>query len=226
MTESIFTHDAVFTEQPLNNPRHYLKSILEDLNSAENGEKIALSFFDSPLNELIKNKTKETGKTKSWLALCIKIINTLNTCGFNERPDYDTLTVLVFCYKLGDYSLSAYGANVYANSSRVLTIFFRDPAQNNLFSLYTDDLEKPLVLGSWSVDIKPMVKTINTTGLELILSEDSGKKSSSTSRQSPSILNTYYRGNTISVPDLINYINKIKQTYGTNKNDGSSIRQG
>lgn len=186
----------------------YLKSVFVDIE-ADKANELVLKFTQSPINIDIKNKIEKQNKLDTWLALCRKIINPLISCQFDKRSDYDNLQVLPFCCKVESFSGQSYGLNVYKNDVRIMTIIYADVTRNNSAVLYSSDENTPIVTGSWLTDVKPAIKNINIIGLELVKQPTQ----SNASKKSMSVLSTYYRGNTITINDLVNYIDRIKAIY-------------
>lgn len=199
---------TILNEPCLHQNRMYLKTLLTDING-EAADEISLAFAEATINEPIKLKLAAK-KTESWLNLCKKIINPLISCSFDKRPDYDDIQVLPFCCKIDEFKGQAYGVNIYDATTRILTIFYTDTSREGNSTLYATRTSEPIVCGNWSADIKAAIKTINDTGLQLINARQS---STQTTHAPSSVLNTYYRGNTITVIDLVEYINRIKKLY-------------
>lgn len=203
---------------------HYLTTVIADLSDSSDSSNdsaiiLVKSFAESEINSDIKNNLIKNNKINSWLALCKKIVNPLLTCQFDCRPDYYKLKILPFCCKIKNFSGQTYGVNIYNdNNKRIMTIIYVDNTRkNNDAVLYTTDENKPLVVGSWSADIKPTLKRINATGLEFVdTPATSVKQEKAKTSASATILSTYYRGNTMTVNDLVHYINKIKTIYDKN----------
>lgn len=197
-----YTITDILNEPCLNEPEHSLKAMFDSIESID-ANVIVKSFGVADINKA-NNST-----SNAWLNLCRKILNPLKTCSFEMRPDYDELLVLPFCCKLEDFSGQTYGINIYNKFNRLITVLFGDSSRNNTATMYTHNTEEPVANGTWSSVVKPALKAINATGLNLI---NADVKIASTPVVR-SILNTYYRGNTITVTDLVDYINRIKTIY-------------
>lgn len=194
----------------LSTNRQYLKDVFNNINS-DSFTNIVLSFVAADINIDIKTKLDQNKKTDAWIGLCKKIVNPLISCAFDKRADYDRLHILPFCCKVNNCSGQTYGINIYDSNNRILTIIYADSSANNISSLYTTDTISPVITGAWLSDIKPALKTLNVTGLNLIK-----QPQQEPTKKSISVLSTYYRGNTITINDLVDYIDRIKNIYEKN----------
>lgn len=204
-----YTITDILNTEALDNKQHLLRTVFE-LLAAHEINSVAPSFCEADINKSFKQKLDQ------WSKVCERVINTLSSCDFDKRLDYDRLTILPFCCRLDGFPSQTYGANLYDANIRVMTILFRDTSRNNAVVLYTSSLSEPVVVGSlWSVDIKPVIKNLNITGMHLI-TDTPTQKTDKAPTKPVSILSTYYQGNTITVTDLVTYINRIKAVYDKN----------
>lgn len=207
--ENIFNTKYTDTESD----QHKLTTALININT-DAAETLVLTYLELDINAGMKDTVTTNNKLNTWIELCKRMINPLSSCDFEKREDYDKLFVAPFCCNINDHALRSYGINIYENDNRIMTIMFRDTTQsNNSAALYVPDKEQDAIIyGKWSADVKPAVKIINGTGLNLISQRKRSAKQQKHSADN-SILSTYYRGNTITITDLVEYINKIKASY-------------
>ena len=166
------------------------------------------SFINHDINYILNNRKK------AWFNTCKRMIDSLSTCKFEDRQDYDNLSIFAFCCKLKNTRKTSFGINIYNENNRVMTIFFKDSSHDELNSLYGES-NQLIKVGTWVKDIKPSIISINTTGLEGLIIDNVDKKSEEIHKSLTPMHKSYdnVQGNVITILDLVKYIERLKSIY-------------
>lgn len=173
----------------------------------------ALAAAQFKVNSKIKQKIQADPEYLiTWERTCSFIFAyLLGPAKFFERSDGNELVCLPVTTKviINHRLQTVRGISVYNSTKWIGTLFFRDPEFNNEFAFYGQN--DFVSTGSWGSKVRADVQKYNLYGLTKVVTSADVTQAKSILNETVSIV-----GNTITVKDIFDSIDKLKKTFEVN----------